>query len=151
MCAPLDLDAGLRAAVYDDNYKLGVGMELGAVASVAPRWDLGLHLNYTGFESKTMRPDTREFGGYAAAYFLPAVDQAFSLRVGPHIGYSRIESNFLDLGADAMVVFTVAPGTKFYAAFVPSILIGDNSHSLFRIGFGVEYGVGGPGPATTGD
>lgn len=149
--APLDLDAGLRAAIYDDNYDLGVGGELGAVVPAGPKWDLGLHLNYTHFASKTIRADADEFGGYVAAYFLPAFDQSFSVRLGPHIGYSHIESHFLDLGMDAMVVFKVAPQTKFYATFVPSYLVGENGQQLTRIGFGVEYGVGGEGAAPSGN
>lgn len=149
--APLDLDAGLRAAIYDDDYDLGVGGSLGVVTSAAPKWDLGLHLNYTHFASKTIREDADEFGAYVVAYFLPAIDQGFALRLGPHIGYSKIESHFLDLGLDAMVVFKVAAQTKFYATFVPSYLVGENGQQLFRIGFGVEYGVGGDGPAPSGN
>jgi hypothetical protein len=142
--APLDLDAGLRAAIYDDNYKLGVGGELGAVTSMTASADLGLHLNYTHFAPKT---DTwtaaDEFGVYAAWYFRPALDQGFSLRIGPHVGYAHIKDHYLDLGGDLMAVFGATPSTSFYATFVPSyLLIGENSQSLVRIGFGVEYHTG---------
>lgn len=142
--AAVDLDAGLRAAIYDDTYKLGVGGELGLVAPAAPLWDLGLHLNYTSFTSKVPETagDETELGGYVTAYYKPAIDQGFSLRLGPHIGYAKIGSNYLDLGGDAMAVFQASPVLNFYGAFIPSWMIGSNGQSLFRIGFGVEYRMG---------
>lgn len=136
----LDYDAGLRASIYDDNYKLGVGGELGAVAGVAPNWDIGLHLNYSHFAPKTETwTATEEFGGYVTAYFLPSIDQPFTLRLGPHAGVTKIRNTFVDLGGDIMAVFQVMPKTRFYANFVPSFLIGKDSQSIFRVGIGVEY------------
>ena len=140
----VDLDAGLRASIYDDNYKLGVGGELGAVKSLSPAWDMGLHLNYSHFTSKAPQSvaSVNEYGGYVAVYFLPAIDQGFSLRIGPHIGYSKIENHFLDLGGDAMAIFKATPTLSFYGAFIPSFLIGKGGESLFRVGLGVEYSTG---------
>ncbi|MDB5104167.1 MAG: hypothetical protein JWP91_1856 [Fibrobacteres bacterium] len=141
--APMDLDLGVRASIYDENYKLGLGGEVGAVVAAAPLWDMGLHLNYTRFNHKTDTwTDENEFGGYLAAYYRPALDQGFNLRIGPHIGYSKIHDNFLDLGGDVMAVFRATPGMSFYAAFIPSFMIGKDSQSLIRIGFGVEFGPG---------
>ncbi len=145
---PVDYDAGLRASIYDDNYKLGVGGELGAVAGLNPNWDIGLHLNYSHFAPKTETWSAAdEFGGYLAAYFVPAIDQGFTLRVGPHVGMSKIRKPFVDLGGDLMAVFQVMPTTRFYASFTPSFFIATNSQSdsqsLFRVGFGVEYRPGG--------
>jgi hypothetical protein len=50
--APMDLDLGLRASIYDDNYDLGLGGEIGAVVAAAPAWDKGLHLNNNPFNTK---------------------------------------------------------------------------------------------------
>src|SRR4051812_46103555 len=91
LCAyagPLDLDAGLRASIWNDNYKLGVGGELGAIAGLG-KVDLGLHLNYAHFAVKEKTSGFspgNEYGGYVALYLLPPLDQAFQLRIGPHIG-----------------------------------------------------------------
>ncbi|MDB5050014.1 MAG: hypothetical protein JWO30_3085 [Fibrobacteres bacterium] len=141
--AGVDLDGGVRAAIFDENYKLGVGGELGVIAPAAALWDLGLHLNYTHFKSKTETlDDATELGGYVAAYYKPALDQGFSLRLGPHIGYSELEGHFLDLGGDVMAVFKITPALSFYGAFIPSFLIGSDTQSLFRIGLGLEYHTG---------
>jgi hypothetical protein len=144
----IDLDLGLRASIYDENYKLGVGGELGAIVSATANMDLGLHLNYTSFRTKTETiDDANEFGGYVTAYFHPAIDQGFSLRIGPHIGYSAIGSSdnresYLDLGGDVMAVFKATNTLNFYAAFIPAFMIGPDPQSLIRIGFGLQYSMG---------
>ncbi|HKP97098.1 MAG TPA: hypothetical protein VJ385_15215 [Fibrobacteria bacterium] len=142
--SPLDLDAGLRAAIHDDNYKLGVGGELGAVSPATPVWDLGLHLNYTHFTSKVPEAigDVDEWGGYVTAYFKPAIDQGFSLRLGPHVGYAKIGSSYLDVGGDVMAVFKATPVLSFYGAFIPSWMVGSGGQALVRIGLGLEYNTG---------
>lgn len=143
---PLDLNAGLRSAIFDENYKLGYGLELGLVQNLSPVFDVGLHLNYTRFNEKTPEwGDTDELGGYATAYYIPTLaDQPFEARLGPHIGGTRVvDSWHLDLGGDAMVLFQVADKTKFYASFIPSYLIGKESQGLIRIGFGIEYRLSG--------
>jgi hypothetical protein len=141
LAAPMDLDLGLRASIYDENYKLGLGGEIGAVVPVTALWDMGLHLNYSIFRSKIESLEsTDEFGGYLAGYYKPSIDQAFSLRIGPHIGYAHIVDNYLDVGADLMAVFKIKPGMSFYTAFIPSFMIGENTQSLFRVGLGMEFG-----------
>ncbi len=143
MAAPMDLDVGLRADIYDENYNLGKGVELGAVVSTTPLWDMGLHLNYTRFDAKTETwAAANEFGGYLAFYFRPAIDQAFSIRIGPHLGYAKIVNNYVDVGGDVMAVFKVSPGMSFYGAFIPCFMIGDAGQSLIRIGLGMEFGPG---------
>lgn len=148
--APVDLDAGLRAAIWNDNYKLGVGGELGAVAELG-KVDLGLHLNYTHFSTKNLTfSDVDEMGGYVALYLLPPIDQSFTLRIGPHVGASYIEKTFLDLGGDLDAIFQVNPKFSFYAAFVPAYIIdfkGEDSEALVRIGLGIEFHPGGAAPA----
>ena len=144
----LDLDVGLRASIYDENYKLGVGGELGAIVPATANMYLGLHLNYTNFRKKTETiPDANEFGGYVTAYFHPTIDQGFSLRIGPHIGYSALGSSdkresYLDLGGDVMAVFKATNTLNFYAAFIPAFFIGPDPQSLIRFGFGLHYGMG---------
>jgi hypothetical protein len=136
----MNLDLGLRASIYDENYKLGVGGELGAVTAAAPGWDLGMHLNYSHFAPKTDTWDpANEFGAYVALYFKPQIDQAFWLRIGPHAGYSHILYNYLDLGADVMAVFKASPSLDFYGAFIPSFFVGKAGQSLIRIGLGLEF------------
>lgn len=144
----LELDVGLRASIYDENYKLGVGGELGAIVPATANMALGLHLNYTGFRAATESiADANEFGGYVTAYFHPALDQGFSLRIGPHIGYSALGSSgnkksYLDLGGDVMAVFKATNTLNFYAAFIPAFFIGPNPQPLVRIGFGLHYNMG---------
>jgi hypothetical protein len=147
--AGADLDAGLRAAIFDDNHKLGVGGELGVVVPASASWDLGLHLDYTGFTSKIPETvdDATELGGYVAAYFKPVLDQGFSLRLGPHVGYSHLagqptQGHYVDLGGDVMAVFKISQAFSFYGAFIPSFLIGSDTQSLFRIGLGLEFHTG---------
>jgi hypothetical protein len=142
--APLALDAGLRASIYDENYKLGVGGELGAIAALSDGMDIGAHFNYSHFAPKTEnRTAADEFGGYAALYFKPKFDQAFWLRIGPHLGYSRVVNDYVDLGGDAMAVFKATPTLDFYGAFIPSYFIGKGGQTLIRIGLGIEYRTGG--------
>lgn len=139
---PLDLDGGLRASIYNDNYKLGVGASLGLVQNLGPKFDLGLHLNYSHFTAKTVDwDDINEYGGYLTAYFIPTLaDQPFELRLGPHAGASYLgEFWYADLGGDAMAVFKINDMTKFYAAFIPAYFLGEDSGGMIRIGFGVEY------------
>jgi hypothetical protein len=144
--AGIDFDAGLRASIWNDNHKLGVGGELGAIAKLG-KVDLGLHLNYSHFAGKDGWPDANETGGYVALYLLPPLDQAFQLRIGPHVGATYIDpvapdaKIFLDLGGDVAAVFKVSPKMNFYAAFIPGYLLdfdGKDSESLFRVGFGVQ-------------
>lgn len=143
LAAPMDLDVGLRASIYDENYKLGLGGEIGAVVNTTPKWDMGLHLNYTRFRPKTDAWDAaNEFGGYLSFYYKPEIDQGFRLRIGPHVGYANIENHYLDLGADVMAVFDIKPGMKFYGAFIPCFMIGEEGQSLIRIGLGMEFGPG---------
>jgi hypothetical protein len=138
------LDLGLRASIYDENYELGVGGELGAIASAGEAWDLGLHLNYSHFAAQTENwTSAEEFGGYVAAYFKPRIDQAFWLRLGPHLGYSHVVDHYLDLGGDVQAVFKTTPALDFYAAFVPSFFIGEHSQAMIRIGLGLQYRAGG--------
>ena len=139
--APASWDVGARAAIFDDNYKLGVGGELGLILPAGTGWDIGLHLNYTHFEPQNdgVINAAEEFDGYVAAYFKPKIDQAFWLRLGPHIGYSHVVDHFADVGGDLMAVFKVAPTTDFYAAIIPSMLIGEETQTMIRIGLGVEF------------
>ncbi|MEO7427564.1 MAG: hypothetical protein ABI036_20435 [Fibrobacteria bacterium] len=141
---PVDLDAGLRASIYDDNYNLGVGGELGLVFPSASAWDFGLHLNYSHFDSKVpeILKDLSEYGGYAAAYFKPTMNQAFSMRLGPHLGYAYIAVHYVDVGGDAVVLFKATPSLTFYSAFIPSFMIGKDGQTLVRIGLGLEYNAG---------
>ena len=143
LAASMDLDVGLRASIYDENYKLGLGAEIGAVVPTTPLWDMGLHLNYSRFRPKIDNLDAAdEFGGYLAFYYKPALDQGFSLRIGPHLGYANIVDHYVDVGADAMAVFKIKPGMSFYGAFIPSFMIGEETQSLFRVGLGMEFGPG---------
>lgn len=156
VAGPLDLDAGLRASIYDDNYKLGVGASLGLVQNLGPKFDLGLHLNYSRFRAKTVDwEDVNEMGGYLTAYMIPTLaDQPFEMRLGPHAGASLLGDDwYADLGADVMAVFQVAEKTRFYAAFIPGYFLGKDSQAMIRIGFGIEYRLGdgsGSAPPATG-
>ena len=139
-CAAPVWDLGLRADIYDENYKLGVGGELGAVVSANDAWDLGLHLNYSHFAPQTENwTAAEEAGGYVAAYFKPKIDQAFWLRLGPHVGYSHVVDHYLDLGGDVEAVFQTTPALDFYAAFIPSFFVGKDSQAMVRIGLGLQY------------
>jgi hypothetical protein len=143
---PLDFDAGLRASIYDENYRLGVGAELGLIQNLGPKFDLGLHLNYSHFSAKTTGwDDTQEMGGYVTAYLIPTLaDQPFELRLGPHAGGALLrEAWHADLGGDAMAVFTVADNMRFYGAFIPSYFLGDHGGGMIRLGFGIEYRLSG--------
>ena len=142
VAGPLDLDAGLRASIYDDNYKLGVGGSLGLVQNLGPKFDLGLHLNYSRFRAKTVDwDDINELGGYLTAYMVPTLaDQPFSLRIGPHGGAAMLGDDWYgDVGGDVMAVFKIADKTQFYGTFIPSFFIGKESQAMIRIGFGIEY------------
>ena len=142
LVAPMDLDVGLRASIYDENYRLGLGGEIGAVVTTTPLWDMGLHLNYTRFNPKnedSWDPEN-EYGGYLTFYYKPAIDQGFSLRIGPHLGYAMIHNSYFDLGGDVMAVFKVSPGMSFYGVFIPSFMFGEDGQSLIRIGLGLEFG-----------
>ena len=144
LAGPLDVDAGLRGSIYDDKYDLGKGGELGILRPASPAWDLGLHLNFSHYPTKVpdTYPSVKEYGGYVAAYFRPAIEQVFSLRLGPHIGYAKISGSYLDLGGDVMVIFKTTPALDIYAAFIPSFMIGKNAQTLVRVGVGVEYHTG---------
>lgn len=134
------LDLGLRASIYDENYELGVGGNLGIIATAGEKWDLGAHLNYAHFAPQSANWDAaEEIGGYLAAYYKPKIDQAFWLRLGPHLGYAYLVDHYVDLGADVMAVFKVARQWDFYAAFVPGYHIGADSQPMIRIGLGLEY------------
>ena len=142
--AVINYDLGLRASIYDENYKAGVGAELGAIASATANWDLGLHLNYTHFAAKTENwDDANEMGGYVGAYYKPKIDQAFWLRIGPHIGYAKIIKNYVDVGADVMAVFKATPSLDFYGTCIPAFMAGPGGQLLIRFGFGVEFHAGG--------
>jgi hypothetical protein len=137
-------DLGLRADIYDENYELGVGGELGAIVPSGDNWDFGLHLNYTHFAPQTENWEAAdEFGGYVAAYWKPKIDQAFWLRIGPHLGYSHVVGHYADLGGDVMAVFKTTPALDFYAAFIPSFFVGEHPQAMVRIGLGLEYHAGG--------
>jgi len=133
-------DVGLRADIYDDNYKLGVGGELGIISPLNDDWDIGLHLNYNHFEPQTDGWNAaEELGAYVGAYWKPKIDQAFWLRLGPHVGYSHVVDHYVDVGGDVMAVFKTTPSLDFYAAVVPSFFIGKNSQAMTRIGLGLEF------------
>lgn len=149
----LDLDGGLRASIFNDNYKLGVGAELGAVQNFGPKFDMGLHLNYSRFRAKTVDwVDVNELGGYVTAYYIPTlVDQPFEMRIGPHLGGALIKDDwYVDIGGDIAAVFKVGEKLRFYGAFIPGFFIGSESQSLFRVGFGLQYRIsdGSAAPAT---
>lgn len=145
----LDYDAGFRAAIYDENYNLGLGGELGAIANLNSAWDAALHLNYSHYSARTQTwSPADEYGGYLTAYYLPNLDQPFRLRIGPHLGTNYITSTlftnlFLDIGADMMAAIPVAKNFKAYASFSPSFLIGSEMQSIYRIGVGIEFCPGG--------
>lgn len=155
---PLDVDGGLRTGIYDENYKLGVGASLSLLQNLGPKSDVGLSLNYLRFRAKTVGwSDINEFGGYVTAYFVPTLtNQPFEVRLGPHLGASMLDGLWhADLGGDASVVFKVSDMARFYAAFIPAYLLGEESGGLIRIGFGLQYRLGGasapaPGPEGTG-
>lgn len=134
-------DVGLRASIWDDNYKLGIGGELGAIAPASANWDFGLHLDYSYFapQHEDALDPVNELGGYVAAYYKPKIDQAFWLRIGPHIGYSHADDHNLDLGGDVQAVFKATPGMDFYATVIPSFFVGPNSQPMIRIGLGAQF------------
>ncbi len=133
-------DAGPRATIYDDNFKLGWGAAFGAIRNLNTDWDFGCHLNYTHFRPKTSTwTSAEEIAGYGALYYLPKLDQPYAMRLGPHLGFSFIRDFYVDLGGDMMVFFPVQAQTQFYLAFIPSYFIGKNSQALVRVGIGVEY------------
>ncbi len=139
----MDYDAGLRVSIYDENYKMGLGGELGLIAPVDSNWSLGLHLNATLFRAKTETwVDVNEYGGYITGYYNPHVNQPFTLLLGPHLGYAKIADHNFDLGADLMATFLIKPTLNFYANFVPSMMIGKDSQSLIRFGIGLQYRMG---------
>lgn len=151
---PLDVDGGLRAAIYDDNYDLGVGGTLGLVQNLGAKSDLGLHLNYTRFSAKTVGwSDIAEYGFYVTAYFVPTLtNQPFEVRLGPHVGASVVDEYWhADLGGDASVVFQTTESIRFYAAFTPSYLLGEESGGLIRIGLGLQFRLSGGSPADAPD
>jgi hypothetical protein len=133
-------DAGPRATIYDDNFKMGLGGEFGAINALNSDWDYGAHLNYTYFRPKTTTwTSAQEFGGYGTLYYLPKLDQPYSLRLGPHFGFSYIRDFYLDVGGDLMAYFPVQAQTQFYVAFIPAFFIGKHSQALVRVGIGLEY------------
>ncbi len=140
----LELDGGFRVSIYDDNYKKGLGLEFGAIHGASTNSDFGVHLNYTRFDNKTESfTPVNEFGGYLTWYYLPQIEQIFTVRVGPHIGLSKIRTWYGDVGADGIVQFEVTPVLHLYGSLIPSFFIGENSQVLFRVGLGVQYRVGG--------
>lgn len=156
---PLDVDGGLRAAIYDDNYDLGVGGSLGLVQNLGAKSDLGLHLNYTRFTAKTVGwSDINEYGFYLTAYWVPTLtNQPFEVRLGPHAGASVVDEFWhADLGGDASVVFQTSESIRFYATFAPAYLLGEEGGGLIRIGLGLQFRLSGgsaasaPGPDGTG-
>jgi hypothetical protein len=140
LAVPLDLDGGFRASIWDENYKLGVGGELGMVMGAGPKLDVGAHLNYSHFTHKTMDfPDHDELGGYLTLYFVPLQDDSFRLRLGPHVGGNQLDGWNLDVGGDIAAVFKINDRTLIYGAFIPAYLIGSDSQGIFRVGFGAQY------------
>ncbi len=144
MAHSMTLDAGLRASIYDDNYNLGTGGELGLLVPASPAWDFGLHLNASHYASKLPETigSTNEYGGYVTAYYKPSIDQFFSMRMGPHLGYAKIENDFIDVGGDIMAVLKTTEALDIYVAFIPSFMIGKAGQTLVRIGIGLEYNLG---------
>jgi hypothetical protein len=136
-------DAGVRASIFDENYKLGWGLDAGAVKGIHSDWDAGIHFNYTHYRNKRSNwTPADEIGGRVSAYYLPKVDQIFSVKVGPHFGYSRIRSNYIDIGGDLLLIFKVNPKTQVVAAFIPGLFIGTHSQALVRLGLGMQYNPG---------
>lgn len=149
----LAADGGFRLAIYDENYKRGLGAELGLVQALGPSFDAGLHLNYTHFAAKTIDwPDRTEAGGYLTAYLRPAIkDQPFEVRLGPHAGAALIADAWhADLGGDAQVVFRATDRLQIYGAFVPSYMLGEHSQLLVRVGLGVQFALTGERATDTG-
>ena len=143
MAGPWQFDAGLRGSIYDDNYKLGLGGELGLVKGLGADWDLGLHANYSHFRIKTENwTPADEFGGYLTVYYLPKIEQDFSLKIGPHLGYAYIRSHYVDVGGDVKAVVQIVPTTSVYAAFIPGFFVGKNPQALIRVGLGINYSLG---------
>lgn len=142
--APMDLDAGLRASIWDENYDLGVGGELGLIYPASPAVDLGLHLNYTQYTAKTVDfEDVQEMTAYIGLYFVAYDDGSLRFRIGPHAGGGTFDGWAVDLGGDATAVFKIMEKTSIYATFIPAYIIGANSQGVFKVGFGVEYRIGG--------
>ncbi len=143
VAASIKLDGGIRTAIYDENYKAGLGGELGLLKPLSEDWDIGLHLNYLHFRIKTENwTPVDEMGGYVTAYIRPKLNLDFSLRLGPHIGFSYVKNPYADLGGDLMAYYGLNPNLDLYAAFIPSFLIGKNSQAMIRIGLGLEYSLG---------
>jgi hypothetical protein len=140
---PLDIDAGFRVSIYDENYKMGLGGELGLVTPVDSNWSVGLHLNTTLFNAKTKSwDDAYEYGGYITAYYNPHVNQPFTLLLGPHLGFAKIIYHYFDLGADLKALFLINPKMNCYVNFIPAMMVGNNSQSLIRLGLGMQYRMG---------
>ena len=136
----LDLDGGLRASIWNDNYKLGYGAVAGLIYGMG-KFDAGLHLNYSRFTHKAATAqDENEYGGYLAFYLKPSPHEGMSFRLGPHAGVQMIDDVYLDLAVDAQVNFAINDKTQLYGQFSPGyLLIGPQDGGIFRIVFGVEY------------
>lgn len=139
---PLDVDGGLRGSIYNDNYKLGLGAQLGLIQALGEKADVGLHLNYSRYRHKTVDfPDFNEFGGYVTLYYDPHIqDQPFEIRLGPHVGGAKLRGGWhVDIGGDAQVLFDVNEKMRAYGAFSPGYVLGANEGGLIRVGLGIQY------------
>jgi len=140
-------DAALHPVIWEDGYKLGLGLSGGG----RTRWSPGLE---TGFEAMVTyfrvrleaegRDPVTELGARVYAVSPLSLDLPFTLKLGAFVGYHRLEkqNGYASVGGEAQASFTLPKPWGLYLQFSPGYLIGENSQGIFRLGLGATYAFG---------
>lgn len=147
--SPMQWAAGFHPVLWDDNYKLGLGLSTGLRIKVMPEIEAGGEVLYTRF-----RPHIRGFKAMnemgarifaLRALHLPA---PFTLKLGGFAGWHHFSNEddshaHLALGGEAQAAFDFVSPWGLYLQFSPGYAFGDNGQGLFRLGVGATYNLGG--------
>ena len=142
---PYWITGAFTPVIWDDNYKLGLGLAGGGRTQFANHWELGAELFDTYFRPRLEGfKAVNEIGARALAVYPLPTHTPFTLKLGGYLGWNRLEGkhHYLGLGGVGEAAYDLSPPWGLLLQFSPGYLLGKESQAAFRLALGGSYAFG---------
>ncbi len=143
---PMQLDMAFHPVIWDDNYKLGLGLSGGTRYFLSGATEIGGQALFTYYRKRIGEFEpVAEWGMQVFALKGLSLESPFLLKLGGILGVHRLEAGhwYASVGGVGEAAFSFVSPWGLYLRFSPGYLIGKNSQGVFRLGIGTTYNIGG--------
>ncbi len=142
---PYWITGAFTPVIWDDNYKLGLGLAAGGRTQFANHWEFGGEFFDTHFRPRLDGfKAVNEIGARALAVYPLPTHTPFTLKLGGYLGWNRLEGkhDYSSFGGVAEAAYDLNPPWGLFLQFSPGFLYGENSQAVFRLALGGSYAFG---------